>query len=402
MEKTTYDRYGLSGNPFRGLTSESLEAVDLFHVNQSIDFPLLSLRDEVVEMENSAIIVLIGEMGAGKTERLLLLKGEASRGVFCVFRNVVQETERLVGGIADDIVSGSKAGLFSNPPWLKEVRRLQGATKKSYDPDAAARAVAAALDAKAPSFLLLNDFHTLEKAREPDKFVRFLHTLFDEIGAGVLIMIGTSERYFEDLMADHHSLNERIHRKLRIPPLNASEACLMIAKRLVAKRLVEDLDPLYPFTDDSVAGMNEMSSGNPRTLLKLADRVIDHAAQHRVLQIDMDAVHAAIGQKRIERFSSDEASAASGTGVVDQQVKGPLADPKSSGNATHSKPVRQIRTLLTGSRWSKPAPPQDKMIRCECTVCKKSYVVDDDSVVKRCPHCGASQPAEKKRSLLRG
>jgi hypothetical protein len=116
----------------------------------------------------------------------------------------------------------------------------------------------------------------------------------------------------------------------------------------------------------------------------------------------MDAVHAAVGQKRIERYSSDQTSQASVTGVVGRQAEGPQATPTSNGNATSSKPLRQSGTLLTGGRWSKPAPPQDKMVRCKCTVCEKSYVVDNDSVIKRCPYCGASQPAEKKRSLFRG
>lgn len=402
MDKTPYNRYGLSGNPFRDLTSESLEAVDLFHVNQSIDVPLFGLRDEVIEKENKAIIALIGETGAGKTERLLMLRSETAKGVFCVYRNVVPETERLVGGIADDIVRGSKTGLFSNPPWLKGVKRLQGAPKKGYDPDAAARMVAAAVNHNAPSFLLLNDFHNLEKSREPDKFVRFMHTLFDEIDVGVLVMFGTSERYFEELMKGNLSLNDRIHRKLRIPPLNASEACLMIAKRLIAKRLVEDLDPLYPFTDKSVAVMNEMSSGNPRRLLKLADKVIDHAAQHRLLQVDMDAVHAAEGQKSIDRYFSNKDGSPSGGDVIGRRLKEAPADPASSGSKTSSKPVEQPATLLTGAMWSRRAPSQDKTVICTCTVCKKSYVVDNDSVTKRCPHCGASRRLEKKRTLFKG
>jgi|GEM_PF-1092780 len=402
MERNTYERYGLSGNPFRGLTSESLDAVEMFHVSQSIDGPLFSLRDEVVEKENKAIIALMGEMGAGKTERLLLFKGAASKGVFCIYRNVVPETERLVGGIADDIVSGTKPGIFSNPQWLKTIKKVRAAPKKGYDPDASAMAVAAALDDKAPSFLLLNDFHNLEKAREPDKFVRFMHMLSDEIGPGVLVLIGTSERYFESLMADNPSLNERVHRKLRIPPLNSAEASLMVAKRLVAKRLVEDLEPLYPFTEESVGGINEIAAGNPRVLLKLADRVIDHAAQRRVLQIDMDAVHSALGQMRIDKYPSDCVTSNPASGGVDEQPVSSLASPSMPATAPPSRPVRQSRSLLTGDRWSKAATVEDRMSRCKCAACGKSYVVAGDSVIKRCPYCGASQRDKSEKSLFRG
>ena len=42
-----YGRFGLSGNPFRELTSESLESVGLLHVPQAIDSSLYSIRDEI-------------------------------------------------------------------------------------------------------------------------------------------------------------------------------------------------------------------------------------------------------------------------------------------------------------------------------------------------------------------
>ncbi len=60
MEKSGYERYGLSGNPFRDLSSENLEDVELYHVNQSIDKDLSGIVDEIFGKENKAVIGDIG------------------------------------------------------------------------------------------------------------------------------------------------------------------------------------------------------------------------------------------------------------------------------------------------------------------------------------------------------
>jgi len=48
LRKGGYERYGLTGNPFRDLSSDSIENVDIFHVHQSIDDSITNIMEEVV------------------------------------------------------------------------------------------------------------------------------------------------------------------------------------------------------------------------------------------------------------------------------------------------------------------------------------------------------------------
>jgi type II secretory pathway predicted ATPase ExeA len=291
MEKRGYERYGLSSNPFRDLASESLENVDIFHVVQGIDEELARMKEEVLYKENKVVIAILGGLGAGKTERLLLTANEAKQQkAFCLLQNMSLETKWAVEGILQLIIQESHLGffkrVFSAPSWYRAVAKKRKKAEKSYDPEKAGRIIAAALNANAPSFLLINDFHHLAQAEDREQFFHVLHVLADHITHGVMIMISCDRAYFQSIMQHHVSLDERINRKIVVPPLHDDEANLMIAKRLLEKRLVDDVDPLYPFTPEAISFLNQQAKGNPRHLLKSVDVVIDIAAKKRAIMID--------------------------------------------------------------------------------------------------------------------
>lgn len=295
MEKTGYERYGLTGNPFRDLSSESIENIEIFHVAQAIDSALQSMTDEVLAKENKAVIVLLGSLGSGKTERLLMLKNQAKQeNALWTMRNITAETRWVVVTVAEGIMESVKLGSFSRiftaPGWYKGLMKIAKSADKGYDPEKIGMAIADALNENAPAFLLLNDMHNLEKGEDSARFLQVLHVLFDRIDKGVMVMLTSSESYFDYLMTGQDSLMARINKRLLVQPLNDQEASLMIAKRLLAKRVVEDMPNLYPFTDSSVREMNRTAKGNPRELLKVADKVIDGAAKKKLIQINDDAV----------------------------------------------------------------------------------------------------------------
>ncbi len=295
MQKNVYERYGLRSNPFRDLSSETLENVDIFHVTQKIDEELAHIREEVSFKENKVVIGILGGLGAGKTERLLLVANEAvNKNYFYVLRNMSFETKWVVDGILDIIQQQNQLSflkrLFIPPIWYKQIVKLKKQSKKSYDPEEAGRVIAYALNKNTPAFLLINDFHHLSRAKDAERFLHVLHVLVDHIDAGVMVMISSDYQFFNSLMRHHPSLNQRINRKVVIPALSSNEAKLMIAKRLLEKRLVDDVDPLYPFTAKGVESLNQTVQGNPRQLLKIADIVIDYAAKKRTIMINEDVV----------------------------------------------------------------------------------------------------------------
>src|SRR6202142_2128817 len=79
MPALSYERYGLTGNPFRDLISENLEDVEAVHVNLEVDRVLQIIKEEVLAKENRATVALVGAIGSGKTERLRVAAAEGKR-----------------------------------------------------------------------------------------------------------------------------------------------------------------------------------------------------------------------------------------------------------------------------------------------------------------------------------
>jgi len=110
-EKTGYERFGLRSNPFRDLSSESLENVDIFHVVQELDENLNRIKEEIFYKENKAFIAILGGLGAGKTERLLLAANEGRKqNAFVVFQSMSMETRWAIEGILESITKETHLG----------------------------------------------------------------------------------------------------------------------------------------------------------------------------------------------------------------------------------------------------------------------------------------------------
>ncbi len=305
MPTTSYDRYGLTSNPFRDLASESLDDVEVYHVNLDVDRVLDTIKDEVYEKENRALVALVGLHGAGKTERLLITQAEArERKAFVIYFDITTKTAWAMKGIAQSISKSAKLGgfqrIFSSPRWLKDVTALERVKDTGYDPVRAGKAIAGALNANAPSFLLLNDLHNLASSAELNVFSKTLQEVADAIKPGVLVMFGAFPSFMLQLATDQPPLSSRINRTLILPRISTEEASLLIAKKLLAKRLVEGLDPLYPFDQEAVAELNQISVGNPRRLLEMADAALEYAVAHRAYRIDIELVRSAILERQVK------------------------------------------------------------------------------------------------------
>jgi len=302
MTGGSYERYGLTGNPFRELASESLEDVGLFHVNLEIDDAFHTIEEEVFEKENRAIVAIVGPYGSGKTERLLLAAARArERKAFTVFFDMTSKTTWVLRGLAQEFQKAAEAGgytkTFSTPAWLRGITALQKLKDEKYDPIAAGKAIGLALNETAPSLLLLNDLHNLMESSEVHAFSRTLQEVSDVIKPGVLIMFVCYPSYLAWLQVNHAPLASRINRTFVLPGLTTDEANLLLAKKMLPKRLVEDLDPTYPFDREAVAALNEAAGSNPRRLLELADLAIEYGVTHRLYRVDADTVRAVLATR---------------------------------------------------------------------------------------------------------
>jgi hypothetical protein len=291
----SYDRYGLTGNPFRELASENVDDVELFHVNLEVDDALRSILEEVFDKQNRAIVAVVGEHGTGKTERLRLALAEAKqRKAFTVYFDVTQKTPWILRGLAEEFrKAADAAGLnktFSSPAWMRGINALEKLKDEKYDTVEAGKAIGAALNATAPSLLLLNDLHNLIESREVHAFAKVLQQVSDAMKPGTLVMFDCFPSYRAWLQVNIPPFASRINRTFVLPGLTNDEAALLLAKKMLPRRLVEDLDPVYPFDRDAVAALNEAAGGNPRRLLELADLAIEFGVAHRLYRVDANVV----------------------------------------------------------------------------------------------------------------
>jgi type II secretory pathway predicted ATPase ExeA len=309
----SYERYGLTSNPFRDLASESLEDVNLYHVNQEVDETLRTIKDEVFDRENRAVVAIVGPHGAGKTERLLVTASEAKeRNAFAVYYDVPAKTARVLRGVAAQFqtvaASQGKAKLFSQPAWLRGMAGLTKIGDEKYDPKEAGRIIGQALNSTAPSFLLLNDLNNLVESREVDAFTKVIQEITDLIKPGVVVMFSCYPSYLAWLAANHPALASRINRTLALQGFSDEEAALLLAKKLLVKRLVEDLDPIYPFDREAIHLLNQAAASNPRRLLELADLAVEYGASHRSYRVDAEVAGTVIAQRATNLAASTAAA----------------------------------------------------------------------------------------------
>jgi phage FluMu protein Com len=394
MIKTGYDRYGLSGNPFRDLSSESLENVDIFHVVQEIDHELKIIKDEIFEKENKAVLAILGGYGVGKTERLLLVKNEAkNNGFYSVFKNMSNETRWTVASVMDEMISNANKKLgffkriFNSPKWYKNILKIRKQVKTNYDPEKIGHVIVEALNENAPSCLLLNDLHNLSQPADLDNFVQVLHVIADNSDPGVLTMLCSDIDFFEKLMKRHLSMNERINRKFVVPPLSNNEANLMIAKRMLDKRLVDNIEPLYPFTEEAVAVMNDEAEGNARKLLKVASVVIDNASQRKIMTIDGFTTHEILKVSENQKLNVDfeEDVEKKDLSIVETPIKD--SSLKKVKKITSSSKVTSVKKSV-GNPSSIQNTSGIKSIKVKCPKCAKIFTFEVSSSTEqmRCPN----------------
>jgi len=341
-----YERYGLTGNPFRELASENLDDVTIYHVNQDADTLLRTIRDEVLDKENRAVVVVTGPQGAGKTQRLLVTAAEArEHQAFVVYFDVTTRSPWVLSDLAQAFEKSAKdAGLvrmLGAPGWLRAVTGLGKMKRETYDPKEAGRRIGEALNATTPSFLLLNDLHNLTESREADVFARTLEEVSGVIKPGVLLMFACYASYLAWLTANQPALASRINRTIPLVALSDDEARLVLAKKLLAKRIVEELEPTYPFDRQAIHDLNEAARGNPRRLFELADFALELGVATRAYQIDADVVRVALATR---------ATLPAGTSQVWQET--PAAGPTTT-DSTPTKSAAPSGRPARRSIWGK-------------------------------------------------
>lgn len=294
MRKSPYHKYALLDNPFRfeagGFEAGQREGLNLLNVKQEEDYELEDAFFDTLEKNRKTILQILGQEGAGKTERLLLLVERAKEeAASCCYLNAGGKGGFVLVAEILDALSKPKFrskrkrfGIFT-PGWLRELRGVRrwfladGEDERKIGEGRVSAAIAGALNESSPSFLLLDDF----EAGIDLRVVRLLQAVFEKVVRGVLIAIAAESGHGQSWIA----------KKVELRGFNEREAELCVAKRLLAERTVsEKLDPLYPFTPAAVRKVNESVRGNPKRLLEALAVILDAGVARRAEIIDEEFV----------------------------------------------------------------------------------------------------------------
>lgn len=298
MQRPGYERFALMSNPFHDLASESLEQAEVFHVTQEADEAFERMKQEVLEKSRKAFAMVVGPLGSGKTQRLRVTVGQAEAvEAYAHYLNLGEAPPDPVAAIAEGlqqaVAERRLARGFSPPKWSKDLQAL--AKGKELNPETAGRTLAEALNALSPSYLLLNDLDALPPAVEA-RILQTLLALASHLHDGTMVAIACQEPHFAQLNQRAGPLMSRVNRVLELRGLTDLEAEVLLAKRMAGRRLVDDIDPVYPFNQAGVAELNRAAAGSPRRLLQLADLVLDAAVKERAFQIGPELVQAVLAR----------------------------------------------------------------------------------------------------------
>ena len=404
-----YERYGLTANPFKEVAIDNIADIDLYHVPQDIDDELVFVKEAIVKEENTETILLTGPDGVGKTQRLLLLVNEARQNdLFHLFMQIHSDMEQVFGHLLTAALENAKLSFtqrtFTRPKWYQAVSRAHKKIRKGYDAELVGDAIATALNENSPSLLLLDDLHLLPAECDTD-FYHTLRVILERVHPGVLVMLTGTEDKVTRRLRRHPEVDDHVDRVLSVPLLTANEAQLLIAKRLLGKRLVEGIDPLYPFTSEAVYLLNESTQRNPKVLIRAANKALEFAAKNREIKVDEGTVDQFL--ERVERHqlpleafihrqprqmetveqkqpSQSSLDAAAGQPSASDEQPGP-----STSSGTRERPEHPGETCMQPDDDGQ-AEETAASIKVKCPECSEvfTFEVAGDATVMTCPSCG--------------
>lgn len=273
MRKNPYHRFALVGNPFK----ETREK-ELLHVRQHVDEILDDLLYATIERSGNSLVKIVGEPGSGKTEHLLMMYDNARKeNAFCRYIGCDSDASLTI----KEILAALSTKKIFKPDYLKRIDKTRKKfSKGDMNVEEMGDAISTALNAYSPCFLLLDDFDRILTSRIGDDFCSMMQRILDKTDKGVLIVITAGS-----------DIRELHGETITLEGFSDKAVELFVAKRLLKERsIAENIDPLFPFNNESVRKINRYVNGNPEKLLYVMSGVIDAAIKREVMSIDDEFV----------------------------------------------------------------------------------------------------------------
>jgi ABC-type dipeptide/oligopeptide/nickel transport system ATPase component len=278
-----YERFHLKENPFTQLSSEGIQNIEDIHVSQKVDARIAEAIANVGEGASIAL-VLVGDLGTGKTQRLKGIRNviEDTGGLAIYLKVDSSDIIRTTADIFDYFVPEETPSGFFDRFRSKESEEVYVLTIENYDSSELGETLKENMSAYKLSTLLLDELENIMMAPEKELilFFEMLRQFISAMPYGCLFMVGCTPEGFTRMQELFPAFVVRFHYQLHAVALSEKESTELVQKRLelVRESGKESINPVYPFDESAIHLANDMANGNPRILLRILQIVLSSAA----------------------------------------------------------------------------------------------------------------------------
>jgi len=127
--------------------------------------------------------------------------------------------------------------------------------------------------------VLIDEFELVEilQYQQKQRFLNSIRHLIDLNPSGLCLIISCTPEVWKNIVLEYHAFSERIFREIILKPLSQETIHGIIQEYLDFNRIdpTKEYDSIYPFTEQAIIKVLEISQGNMRRALALCNMVID-------------------------------------------------------------------------------------------------------------------------------
>ncbi|MDG6229638.1 MAG: hypothetical protein QCH96_06705, partial [Candidatus Thermoplasmatota archaeon] len=131
---------------------------------------------------------------------------------------------------------------------------------------------------------LIDDLDKIQILSDQQNFLEFLFQLLNRIQPGVFLLITMNALYASWLLQKYPNA-KKLFAIQYLTMLKKEEATAVVSKWLGSDRLVDNINPLFPFSTNAVHLLNTQGHGNISALLDLSDMALTAASYQKAVVI---------------------------------------------------------------------------------------------------------------------
>jgi len=127
--------------------------------------------------------------------------------------------------------------------------------------------------------MLIDEFELVEilHYQQKQRFLNSIRHLIDLNPSGLCLIISCTPEVWKNIVMEYHAFSERIFREIILKPLSQETIHGLIEEYLGFHRTdpIKEHDSIYPFTEEAISNILQVSQGNMRRALALCNMAID-------------------------------------------------------------------------------------------------------------------------------